>query len=140
VQRELDRAGVGIDVRSVSVLELAPPAEGGVRAAFQDVQNGRADRERRSFEARSYRAQVMAEAAGRADQLRSQARAARHRRAELARGETSRFLALAREHARAPEVTERRLYLESLERLLPRLETYVVEPRSGGHVNLRWVP
>lgn len=140
VQADLDRAGVGIEIRSVSVQELAPPAEGGVRAAFQDVQNARADRERRSFEARSYRAQVLAEAAGRAEQLGSEARAARHRRIELARGETARFLALAREHARAPAVTEQRLYLEALERLLPRLETFVVQPEPGGHVNLRLVP
>jgi membrane protease subunit HflK len=140
VQAHLDRAGVGIEVRSVSVQELAPPAEGGVRASVQEVQNARTDRERRSFEARSYRAQVLAEATGRAEQLVSEARAARHRRMELARGETSRFLALVREHARAPAVTEQRLYLEAVERLLPRLQTFVVQPDPHGRVNLRLVP
>jgi hypothetical protein len=40
-------------------------------------------------------------------------------------------------HARAPRVTEDRLYLEAVERLLPKLDTYVVEPSGGGAVNLR---
>jgi hypothetical protein len=43
------------------------------------------------------------------------------------------------EHDRAPEVTEQRLYLETLERILPGLETYVVETGEEGHVNLRVV-
>ncbi len=130
---------VGIAVQSVTIEELAPPREGRVRDAFQDVQNARADRERAALEARAYRRQVLAEAEGEAERLLSEARADRHRRIELANGETGRFLALAREHARAPLVTEQRLYLETLERLLPGMETYVVDPGREGTVNLRVV-
>jgi len=139
VQRRLDEAGVGIDVQSVTVEELSPPRPGGVRSAFQEVQNARADRERMQNEAGAYRAQALAEASGAADRLRSDAQAERHRRVEIARGEAERFSALAREHERAPEVTEQRLYLETLERVLPRVETYVVEPGPGGKVNVRVV-
>ena len=130
---------VGIAVQSVTIEELAPPREGRVRNAFQGVQNASADRERAALEARAYRRQVLAEAEGEAERLLSEARADRHRRIELARGETERFLALAREHARAPRVTEQRLYLETLERLLPNLETYVVDPGEASAVNLRVV-
>lgn len=139
VQELLDAAGVGIAVQSVTIEELAPPREGGVYSAFQDVQNARADRERAVLEAHAYRRQVLAEAEGEAEHLRSRALAERHRRIQLAQGEAERFLALAVEHARAPRVTEQRLYLESMERLLPGLETYVVEPGKDGKVNLRVV-
>jgi membrane protease subunit HflK len=137
LQELLDDEGVGIVVQSVTIEELAPPLEGGVRGAFQDVQNALSDRERESLEGAAYRNQVIAEVEGEAERLRSKARAERHRRVELARGEADRFGALAQEHARAPRVTEERLYLEALERLLPSLDTYVVEPGENGRVNLR---
>ncbi len=139
VQSILDAAHAGIEIQSVNVQELAPPRQGKVRAAFQEVQNARADRERVMHEARAYRAQVVAEAEGAAQRLRSDAQAQAHRRTELARGHAERFTALAQEFERAPRITEHRLYLESLERLLPSLETYVVEPGRDGSVNLRVV-
>jgi len=131
--------GVGITVQSVTVEELAPPTEGRVRGSFQDVQNASSDRDRTILEAKSYLRQTLAEAEGETERLLSEARSDRHRRIELARGEAARFTALAREHARAPRVTERRLYLETLETLLPNLETYVLEEGHASTVNLRIV-
>ncbi len=139
VQELLDADGVGILVQAVSVQELAPPLEGQVRAAFQEVQNSSADRERTISEAHAYEAQVLAEAQGEAQRRLSEASGARYRRVEVAAGEAQRFQALAREHDRAPAVTEQRLYLETLERLLPGIETYVIEPAKDGKVNLRIV-
>jgi membrane protease subunit HflK len=139
VQELLDADGVGIQVQAVSVQELAPPLEGQVRAAFQEVQNSSADRERAISEAHAYEAQVLAEAQGEAQRRISEATGARYRRIEVASGEAQRFAALAREHDRAPAVTEQRLYLETLERLLPSIQTYVVEPAKDGKVNLRIV-
>jgi membrane protease subunit HflK len=136
-QAMLDHEEVGIAIQSVNVGELNPPEQGAVRAAFQEIQSARADRERLIHEARAYRARTLAEAEGEAGRRISAARADRSRRTTLARGETERFLALAAEHARAPGVTEQRLYLETLERLLPAMETYVVEPGRDGTVNLR---
>lgn len=140
VQAILDAHGVGIEVQNVSVQELAPPLQGEVRSAFQEVQNANADRERSVFEARAYQAQVVAEGRGEAQRRIAEASGERHRRAEIASGEAARFAALAREHERAPAVTEERLYFETLERVLPRLQTYVVEPGPGGKVNVRVLP
>jgi membrane protease subunit HflK len=140
VQAILDAHGVGIEVQNVSVQELAPPLQGEVRSAFQEVQNANADRERSVFEARAYQAQVVAEGQGEAQRRIAEASGERHRRAEIASGEAARFAALAREHERAPAVTEERLYFETLERVLPRLRTYVVEPGPGGKVNVRVLP
>ena len=139
VQEVLNRTGTGIIVQSVTIQELAPPVQGDVRKAFQEVQSARADRERLIHEARAQRAQILAEVAGEAERVRNQALAARHRRIAIAEGEAQRFLAIAREHARAPHITEQRLYFEAIERLLPKLETYVVEPTQDGKVNLRVV-
>jgi membrane protease subunit HflK len=137
VQQSLEQHGVGIEVLAVSVQELAPPLQGEVRTAFQEVQNGNADRERAVFEARAYKAQVEAEAQGEVQRRLSEADAERHRRIELASGDAGRFATIAKEHDRAPAVTEERLYLETLERILPKIETYIVEPGPGGRVNLR---
>ncbi|MEE8310958.1 MAG: protease modulator HflK [Candidatus Binatia bacterium] len=138
-QELLDAEGVGVAVRSVTLQELAPPAEGGVRAAFQEVQNASADRERTVYEAGAYRAQTLAEAEGEAQTQLSAGAADSFARIELARGESARFLAIAHEHARAPIVTEQRLYLETIDRVLPTLRTYVVQPGRNGKVNLRIV-
>lgn len=140
VQQILDQHGVGIEIQNVSVQELAPPLQGEVRSAFQEVQNANADRERSVFEARAYKAQVIAEGRGEAQRRIAEATGESHRRSELASGEAARFTALAREHERAPNLTEERLYFETLERVLPRLQTYVVEPGPGGKVNIRVLP
>jgi membrane protease subunit HflK len=139
LQALLREEDVGIEVQAVTVQELAPPQQGAVRSAFQEVQNASADKERTMHEARAYRARIMAEAEGEAEGLRSESKAERHRRITIASGEADRFLALAEQHARAPFVTEQRLYLETLEELLPKLDTYLVEPAAGGKVNLRIV-
>ena len=139
VQAILDDHGTGIEIQSVNVRVLAPPEQGGVRQAFQEVQSALADRERMADEARADRAQVLAEAEGEAEHRVAQAQAARHRRVEIAKGEGERFRRLAREHRKTPRLTEERLYLEAIEEILPRMETYVVQSGPDGKVHLRVV-
>ena len=139
MQEMLAHANVGIAVQSVSLEELGPPLDGGVRSAFQDVQNASADRERLIHEAHAYAAQRHAEAEGESQVERDRAETDRHSRIASARGESERFSALAREHARAPGLTEQRIYLETVDRLLQRTKLYVVEPGPSGKVNLRIV-
>lgn len=139
IQEILDREAVGISVQSVSIEELGPPLDGGVRSAFQEVQNSSADRERLIHEAHAYAAQTRAQAEGEGQAERDRAFTDRHTRIETARGESSRFVALAREHARAPGLTEQRIYLETVDRLMPKAKLFVVEPGAGGKVNLRIV-
>ena len=139
VQTILDNHGSGIEIQSVNVEALAPPEQGGVRQAFQEVQSALADKERVVDEARADRAQILAEAEGEAEHHVTQAEAARHRRVEIAKGEGERFRRLAREHRKTPRLTEERLYLETIEEILPRMETYVVQSGPDGKVNLRVV-
>ena len=143
VQRQaqaiLDDHESGIVIQSVNVEALAPPEQGGVRQAFQEVQSALADKERVVDEARADRAQILAEAEGEAEHRVTQAEAARHRRVELAKGEGERFRRLAREHRKTPRLTEERLYIETIEEILPRMDTYVVQSGPDGKVNLRVV-
>jgi membrane protease subunit HflK len=139
LQNVLDREGAGIAVQSVSIEELGPPLDGGVRNAFQEVQNSSSDRERVIHEAHAYAAQTRAQAEGEGQAVRDRAYTDRHERIEAARGASDRFTALAREHARAQSLTEQRLYLESIDRLIPKTNLFVVEPGAGGKVNLRIV-
>lgn len=139
VQAILDDHGSGIEIQSVNVEALAPPQQGGVRQAFQEVQSALADKERVVDEARADRAQILAEAEGEAEHRVTQAEAARHRRVEIAKGEGERFRRLALEHAKTPGLTEERLYLETIEEILPRMDTYVVQSGPDGKVNLRVV-
>ncbi len=139
VQAILDDHGSGIEIHSVNVETLAPPRQGGVRQAFQEVQSALADKERVVDEARADRSQVLAEAEGEAEHRVTQAEAARHRRVEIAKGEGERFRRLAFEHRKTPRLTEERLYLETIEEILPRMDTYVVQSGPDGKVNLRVV-
>ncbi len=139
VQAILDDHGSGIEIQSVNVQTLAPPEQGGVRQAFQEVQSALADKERVVDEARADRSQVLAEAEGEAEHRVNQAEAARHRRVEIAKGEGERFRRLAFEHRKTPRLTEERLYLETIEEILPRMDTYVVQSGPDGKVNLRVV-
>ena len=139
VQAILDDHGSGIEIQSVNVEALAPPEQGGVRQAFQEVQSALADKERVVDEARADRAQILAEAEGEAEHRVTQAEAARHRRVEIAKGEGERFRRLALEHRKTPGLTEQRLYLETIEEILPRMDTYVVQSGPDGKVNLRVV-
>ncbi len=139
MQALLATEGVGIDVQSVNIEELGPPLDGGVRGAFQDVQNASADRERLIHEAHAYAAQTRAAAEGDSQAENDRAATDRHARVARARGESDRFTALAREHAQAPGLTEQRIYLETIDRLLQNAKLYVVEPGREGKVNLRVV-
>jgi membrane protease subunit HflK len=124
-QELLDAWKCGADVVSVALRSVDPPAP--VVAAFQDVQNAKSDRERFVNEAESYANETLPRARGEADALVSAAASQRQRRVEEARGDAARFEALRREASLAPGPLRARLYLETLEKVLPRMRVYVVD-------------
>lgn len=130
VQHEADGRGLGVVVISAAwrSLDPAPP----VIAAFQSVQNAAADRERLQNDARAYSDELGSKARGEAQALLEATEAARAQRVEIARGDTNRFAALAREASADPALLRTRLWLETAGRLLPRFTTYVIDGRGGG--------
>jgi len=124
--------GAGVELMSVQLQDVEPPEA--VRPAFTEVTNAEQERERLVMEARGYAEKVVPEARGRAQEIRNQARAYREERIQRARGEAGRFTALLEEYRRAPEVTRQRLYLETLEEVLPKVDKIVTEPGAADNV------
>jgi modulator of FtsH protease HflK len=129
-QALLDGYAAGLHVVSLTLQSAEPPAA--VMAAFKDVQDARSDRERLINEARGYANETVPRARGQAETLTSAAVGERGRRVEAARGDAGRFESVRSGAARLPDVFRQRLYLEALERLLPRLRIYVIEPGANG--------
>jgi membrane protease subunit HflK len=105
-----------------------PQAPEPVREAFADVVSAGQDEKRATSAATGDAREILEQARAEAEELRQQAEA--HKRAKIieARGEATRFEALLTEYLDAPEVTRRRLYLETMEQILPGMEKVVVEP------------
>src|SRR5215475_14307531 len=128
----LDPYASGGFVRFFYIESVAPPAE--VADAFRDVASARADSDRITNEARGYASDVVAKARGEAEKLRSDAEGYRQQRVNEAQGDAARFEKLLSEAGRAKEITERRLYLEAMEEILPRIKKVLID--SSGPKNL----
>jgi membrane protease subunit HflK len=125
MQQVLDayRAGVRIDL--VQLQKVDPPAQ--VIDAFRDVQAARADEQRLHNEAFAYASRVVAEARGEAERILLNARAYREQAVAEATGQTSRFLKVYEEYRKAPEVTRKRMHLETIERALGGADKVIVD-------------
>jgi membrane protease subunit HflK len=128
-QQVLDQYDLGILLVSMNLKLVEPPRA--VVESFQDVQNAKADRERMVNEAMGYANEILPRARGDARRIVDEARAFKDQRASMAEGEASRIEALLAEYEKAPRLTRERLYLEAMERILPRVRLYVVDPGQG---------
>ena len=132
IRSVLDGYRAGLDVQSVQLQDVEPPDP--VRDAFADVTSAEQEGARIELEARGYAEKVVPEARGEAERLLNEARAYKRARVLRSRGEADRFDALHAEYLKAPRVTRERLYLETLEEVLPRLEKFVMERDQAGRV------
>ena len=107
-----------------------PQAPEPVREAFADVVSAGQDEKRAISAAEGDVREILESARAEAAELREQAEAYRAARIIEARGEATRFEALLAEYRAAPAVTRRRLYLETMEEILPGVEKMVVEPNT----------
>lgn len=115
-QNILDSYGVGVRVNQVTIDNAAPPAE--VADAFNEVQRAEQDQDRQQEEARSYSNTLLGEARGQAAQLREAAAAYKQQVTLEAEGEAARFASVYNEYVQSPDVTRKRLYLETMEQVL----------------------
>ena len=116
MQKTLDAYGAGILVQQVQLQKVDPPTQ--VIDSFRDVQAARSDLERAQNEAQTYANRVVPEARGRAAKIIQDAEAYREQTVAEAKGETSRFLQIYEQYKKAPDVTRKRMYLETMERIL----------------------
>jgi membrane protease subunit HflK len=125
LQETLDGYDAGILVTEVQLQEVQPPEE--VRQAFDDVVASSQDADRAVNEAEGYRNEVLPKARGEAAEIVAAANGYREAKIAESTGEAERFLAVEREYRKAPEVTRKRLYLETMEAVLPSVEKVVIE-------------
>jgi modulator of FtsH protease HflK len=124
----LDVYGGGVFIGAIHIESVTPPAE--VADAFREMISARADRDRIINEARGYTSDAVAKAQGEADKLRSDAEGYRQQRVNEAEGDAARFTKLLAESGRAKAITEQRLYLETMEEILPRVKKVIVDSRG----------
>jgi membrane protease subunit HflK len=124
LQRLCDLYGVGIEIQQLVLQDVNPPAP--VRPAFNEVNQAIQEKERAINEAWAEYNQAVPRAKGEAEQLVRSAEGYALERENRALGDASRFESLYDEYRRAPEVTRRRMYLETMGELVPRLGRKVV--------------
>ncbi|MFZ3582275.1 FtsH protease activity modulator HflK [Loktanella sp. DJP18] len=129
IQTTLDSYAAGINIVRVNFDRADPPEP--VIASFRQVQDAEQERDRLRNVADAYANRVEAEARGQADQLIQQAEGYRARVVNEAAGEASRFAAVLSEYEKAPEVTRKRIYLETMEDVLGGIDTIVLDGESG---------
>lgn len=132
MQTILDGYKSGIRVDQVQLQKVDPPSE--VIDAFRDVQAARADKERLQNEAYSYANRVIPEARGEAERILQQAEGYKQQAVAEATGQSSRFVKVYDEYKKAPEVTRKRLFLETMERVMGGTDKIIIDSKSGSGV------
>jgi modulator of FtsH protease HflK len=132
LQAILDQYQAGVQIAAVQLQDVDPPEA--VAAAFKDVTNAKEDREKLINQAQSYRNDILPRAKGEAAQMVNQAKGYAQSRLNRAQGETNRFLATLKEYNQAKDVISKRLYIETMEEILPTVDKVIIDGKGGERV------
>ncbi len=132
LQKILDQYQTGVQVAAVQLQDVDPPEA--VAAAFKDVTNAKEDREKLINQAIGYRNDILPRAKGEAAQQVNQAKGYAQARLNRAQGEANRFLATLKEYNQAKDTISKRIYIETLEEILPRVEKVIIDGKGGERV------
>jgi membrane protease subunit HflK len=135
-QEMLDKYQTGLILRSVNLQDPQPPEE--VQGAFEDAIKAQEDEQRYKNQAEAFALDILPRARGDAQRLREAANAYLEQIVAKAEGEASRFTQTLREYEKAPEVTRKRLYLETMEYVLANTSKVVMQVKEGN--NLMYIP
>ncbi|WJW74820.1 FtsH protease activity modulator HflK [Thiohalobacter sp. IOR34] len=132
IQELLDIYRTGLRVVKVNLESAQPPEE--VQSAFDDAIKAREDEDRFKKQAEAYERDIIPKAEGDAQRLVQEAEAYKQQVVELAKGETSRFLQTLTEYQKAPEITRKRLYLETMETVLNNVSKVLIKTDQGNNI------
>ena len=132
IQSILDEYESGIQITQVQTQKADPPDQ--VIDAFRDVQAARADMERSKNEAEAYRNDVIPRARGEAARILQAAEAYKKQVVAQAEGEASRFISIYNEYALAKVVTQERMYLETMEKVLADIDKVIIDKNVSSGV------
>jgi membrane protease subunit HflK len=129
MQRILDSYGAGVTITRVQMQKADPPAQ--VLQAYRDVQAARTDQDRMRNEAEAYANKVVPEARGGAARILQQAEGYKQQVTAEAQGEAQRFIAVYDQYKKAPDVTRRRIYLETMQSVLGNMNKVIMDNKGG---------
>ncbi len=132
LQSILDKYETGILVVAVQLQDVSPPKQ--VVAAFKDVASAKEDKNRMINQAEGYRNDVIPKARGEAQAMIREAEGFKEARVKRSEGDVAKFKAMLTEYKKAKDVTRKRMYLETMEEILPNIGKYVVPGGDGGNL------
>jgi len=138
IQATVDRYKLGVAVNTVSIEDVSPPKE--VSSAFDEVQRAEQDEDKMIEQANQYANQVRGQANGEAAKTREEAAAYKNRVVKEAEGESQRFLSVYEQYRKAPEITRKRIYLETMEQVLQNSKKVITDTPTGENAVLPILP
>lgn len=129
LQEICDRYGLGVRINNVVLQDVAAPLE--VDAAFKDVANAREDKASYINEAETYANEILPNARGNAAEAINQAEAYKERRIAEAKGDVANFLQVLEKYELGKDVTRTRMYIETMEEILPGMKKFIVSANDG---------
>jgi len=132
MQRILDSYGAGVTVTRVQMQKADPPAQ--VLEAYRDVQAARTDQDRMRNEAEAYANKIVPEARGQAARVIQQAEGYKQQVTAEAQGEAARFISVYDEYKKAPDVTRRRIYLDTMRDILAGTNKVILDGKNSSSV------
>ena len=132
LQLILDKYESGIHVVAVQLQDVSPPKE--VIGAFKDVASAKEDKNRMVNQAEGYRNDIIPKARGEAEAMIRDAEGFRESRIKRSEGDAAKFTTILKEYRKAKSITQKRLYLETMERVLPDIEKIIVPDKDSGNM------
>jgi membrane protease subunit HflK len=126
----LDSYGAGITVGNVQLQDVKPPRE--VVSAFDDVNSARQDKEKLINQAEQYAMDILPRARGQAQEIANQSEAYKQERIKRAEGDVARFLEVLKKYELGEEVTRTRMYIETMEEILPGMKKIILSQEADG--------
>lgn len=132
LQQLMDRYQNGTNIVQVQLQDVNPPQQ--VVASFKDVASAKEDKNRRINEAQGYYNSIIPNAKGDARKMVLESEAYEQSRIKRASGDAKRFLSMLTEYRKAKDVTKKRLYLETMEKILPDIRKVIVKTDKNSSV------
>ena len=129
IQSTLDTYGAGIEVIKVNLLTADPPPQ--VIDSFRDVKTAEQDKQTQRNQAEAYRNEVIPKARGDAERMIREAEGYKEAVVKEAEGNASRFVAVYNEYRQAKNVTRKRMYLETMEKVMGNTRKLIIDKNAG---------
>jgi len=138
LQQILAEYGAGIRITGLKLQNVQPPEP--VMDAFNEVQRAKQDQDRLVNEAQAYRNDIIPKARGKAAQIRNDAKAYAERIVNEAEGQAQRFDQVRSAYEESPDVTQRRMYLETMAEVYSRTDKVLLSGGNGGSGTVPYLP